>query len=238
VKGFDGVRSEVVSTDIEKLFWDTPTGLYSVVDRDLAPSVCRATGYGGRYYLVVPLRDTTGTTTNKLLEFNPSEQQWRLIDDRLDDVFGDDSNGVLFGSADYQFSTTSGTSMVYKLLDGDSGVSDDSASVEIVTKNYDLTASPEYPVKAPEVSYGMTASRVTEIAWVKEFRIDATGTWTFEFFIDEVSSHTVTLTGLKRSDAYEWRNFASKLKGRFLYVKCTASNAGPTSHQLREIEVR
>ena len=227
---FDGVRSENVSSPIEKLFWDSPTSLYPVIDRDTAPSVCRATGYMGSYYLKVPLKDSDGAITNQVLEFNPIEQQWRLIDTPLDDVFGDDSKGVLIGSH------TGGS--VFSLIDGDIGSSDDVIGIEVVTKNYDFTAAPEHPVKSPEVAYGMTASRVSEVAWVKEFRIDARGTWTFEFFVDGVSRHSATLTDMAQTDAQVWRNFPSRIKGRYLYVKCTATGAGPRSHELREIEVR
>lgn len=237
---FDGVNSVCISMPIEKLFWDTPTGLYSVVNKDLAPGVCRGTCYDGRYYLIVPLKDTTGTSGNMLLEYNPIEKEfgWRLVTTRLDDVFGDDTNGVLFGSADYTFDGTTGQSAVYKLLSGDIGSTNDSISVEVVTKNYDFTAAPDSPVKSPEIAYGVKAKRVTDTAYVKEYRIDASGTWTFEFFVDGVSGHSVTLTNLSHLDAYSWRNFPVKLKGRFVYIKATASGAGPTTHELREIEVR
>jgi len=236
---FDGVRSECISTPIDKLFWDTPTSLYSVIDRDLAPSKCRSTCYDGKYYLIVPLKDTTGSSSNMLLEYNPVEKEfgWRLITTRLDDIYSDDANGVLYGAADYQFVSTSGNSAVYKLLHGDSGTLDDTISVEVVTKNYDFTASPEDPVKSPEVAYGVKARRVTETAFIKEYRIDADGTWTFEFFVDGVSRYSITLSNLSHSDSYSWRNFNTKIKGRYVYIKATAT-AGPTTHELREIEVR
>ncbi|MFA5132935.1 MAG: hypothetical protein WC444_06440 [Candidatus Paceibacterota bacterium] len=235
---FDGVKSTCVSTPIEKAFWQSPTSLYSVVDRDQAPSKCRATCYNGRYYLIAPMKDTTGTSANNLLEFNPVEKQWRLITTRLDDIFGDDANGVLYGSTDYQFSTSSGNSTVYQLLSGDVGTTDESISVEVVTKNYDFTSAPEDLVKSPEVAYGVKAKRVTETSWLKEYRVDADGSWTLEFFVDGVSRYSVTLTSLTHADAYNWRSFESKIKGRFVYVKATNTNAGPTSHELREIEVR
>lgn len=378
---FDGVRSECVSTPIDKLFWDSPTSLYSVVNKSTAASVARATAFSGKYYITLPLRDYTGSIANALLEFDPSEKQWRLVSTEIVDVYGDEGNDVLFGSVttttentfgselitngtmeldaswtDFgspvsnvrsstqkhagtysrafnadsaadgiesaTFSTTTqtkyrftfwiyppatsvsyvvykgtgggfynvlgsatgltanswnqvtvdytepsggnrGTAVVfatagsgvhyvddvslkvvgyegevYSLLATDEYNTLDTINPEVVTKNYDFTSSPEDPVKSPEIAYGSKARRVTEIAWLKEYRVDATGTWTFEFFVDGVSRFSATLSNLTHADAYSWRAFNSKIKGRFVYVKATASGASPTTHELREIEIR
>lgn len=235
---FDGVKAVKISVGIDRIFEDSPTSLYSVINRDQAPEVCIGTCFNNRYYLIVPLKDTTGTTANKLLEYYPSEDQWRLIDTSLNDILGDDARNVLFGSARTQFVSNAATSSVYSLLDSDRGSTYDTPDPIVVTKAFDITASPEHPINEVEATYGVKARRATDIAFIREYRIDADGSWTLTFFMDNVSRYGVTLDNLSVSDGYKWRNFPTALKGRFVYVKAVATNAGPTTHKIREIEVR
>ena len=248
VSAFDGVRSEKVSTAIERLFGDTPTELYPIVNKNTAATEAKGVGFNGKYYLKVPLLDYEGETYNRLLEYDPVEQQWRLIKTTtingssetlnvLYDIFADNDGGVLLGVLG-SVASTSTYKQVFNLLATDTPYSGDVISPEVVTKSYDFTAHTESPVKAPEVAYGQKASKVDEIAWLKEFRIDGRGTWTFYFYVDGTLRHTETLTSMTKSSAYEWHDFPSKIKGRYVYVKATATSAGPTTHELREIEVR
>lgn len=238
VNRFDGVSSVNILADIEKLSWETPTALYSVIDKEQSASKCIGTKFDSKYYLIVPLKNTSGVTSNKLLEYNHAEKQWRVIGTRLDDVFGDDDRGVLFGSADLDFVADVGTSMVYSLLSSDSGLATDQPTVDIVTKEYDISTVAEEPVKSPEVAYGMKAKRVTEIGWLREYRIDASGGGVVYLYVDGVLRVTATLTGLSRANANLWRNITPAIKGRYAYVRLTATNAGPSTHILRELELR
>jgi len=184
------------------------------------------------------LKDTTGTVYRKLLEYNPTEDQWRLIGTKLYDIFGDDASGELLGMTDTNFVSGASTCTLYDILANDSGLAVDTPSPEVVTRTFDITAAPEYPVKVPEKPFGVTERRVTEISWLREYRIDADGSWTFEFYLDDVMRYTITLSNLDSSSAYTWRNFSTSMKGRYLYVRITSSDAGPTTHIVREIEVR
>ena len=235
---FDGVKATKISVAIDRIFEDSPTSLYSVINRDQAPDVCIGACFSNRYYLIVPLKDITGTTANKLLEYYPSEDQWRLIDTSLNDIFGDDARNVLYGSARTEFSSGAPTSTVYSLLDSDSGSTYDTPDPVITTKCFDITASPQHPIAEIEVTYGIKARRATDVAFVKEYRIDADGTWSFTFYLDNESRYAITLQNLSVDESYKWRNFPTSMKGRFLYVTATATNAGPTTHKIREIEVR
>jgi len=248
INRFDGVKSERVSNAIDRLFGDTPTSLYPIVDKSTAGEVAQATGFNGKYYIRLPLVYDDGTVANRIVEYDPTEKQWRLIStvvtnrtstevDKLYWLLGDNVEGKLYGVIGSYSSSVSNCEVV-DLIATDTKHTGDKISPKVVTKDYDITASPGHPVKAPEISYGRTASRVDEVAWIKEYRIDALGTWSLTFYVDGVSRFTATLSNLKRSDAYVWRAFTTKIKGRFLHVKLEATNAGPISHVFNELEIR
>jgi hypothetical protein len=237
---FDGSAVVNIASDIDKLFRNTPTELYEVIDTDLAEAEARGVCYQGRYYLRVPLRDGDGATSYKVLVYEITDKRWTQRGYDPGDMWPDVKRGILYGGL---VDSSSGVDR-YKLRELESADSVSSSAVdtpspEFVTKAHDITSAPLQPVKAAEFNFGVRESRIDEIAYVKEFRVDGKGSWSFEFYLDDVLRHSVTLNGLNSGNAYIWRNLPMKLKGRFMYIKATASGTlQPNDCYIREIEVR
>jgi len=233
---FNGVDSVLMSESIKRTFGLTPDTWIDVVDQNTLGSVARGQFLHGIYHLVVPMKDTNGTITNRLLLYDTTRpggsQSWTLCKTSCNDLFADRGRGKIYGClADLE---TSGEYSVYELFSEDSNVND-SASPEFVTKAFTIVQPKQYAVQ-PE---GFSAVSSVSTGWVSKYRIDAIGSWDLVFYLDDRSVHSGSHTGLTSADRHTWHDLTTKLKGRYLYIHATAtSTPGPSTHKIKEIEVR
>jgi len=230
---FDGVKSTRVSESIGRIFDKTPTALYDIVDTTTLEANVKGVFIAGVYYLIMPLKDTTGTTTNRLIRYDAIEQTWLRFNLACDDIFADAGRGELYGaSEDLQ---TSGNYMVYNMFNSQTS-SVDSPSPQLVTKSYSVLEALEYTL----TDTGITKkTNQPTIGWLRKFRIDADGNWTLVFYLDDVIVYSISLTNLSATTRYLWRNLPDNLKGRNVYVKITADGTiRPDSHIIRALEIR
>lgn len=233
---FNGEKSTKISTAIDRVFERTATSLYDIIDMKTASSAV-GTFLNDTYYLTVPMKDTTGTVQNKLLTFDINDNVWNLHDIDTSFIFADQRNDILFGCMDHY--SESGKYMVYDLLSAGSS-SVDAPSPWFVTKSFDMRNIAEHSTETITTAAGFQAKGDRDIGFLREYRLDGKGTWTVEFFVDDVSVFSATHNGLTISDKSTWYNFNPQLKGRHMYVELTASgdDLQPTNCYINEIEVR
>ena len=99
---------------------------------------------------------------------------------------------------------------VYELMNAVSGT--DTASPVAVTKSYGIVQQEQG-----------TKSRA--VGWLRRFRVDCLGSWDVEVYVDGSSVHTESLTDQSASTRYAWYDFVGKIKGRYVYVKLTATGS-------------
>uniref|UniRef100_A0A6M3IGN2 Uncharacterized protein n=2 Tax=viral metagenome TaxID=1070528 RepID=A0A6M3IGN2_9ZZZZ len=231
---FNGDTSERMSDAIGKAFGNSPEQWTDVVDKPSAGKAARGEFLLGTYYLLVPMRDTTGTVQNKIITYDTVLKLWNVLDVDCTHIFADAGRGRLYGCKEVYGSTTDYS--VYELVSSDRG-GEDSPSPEIVTRSVRLTQAKASLALTKSGSFSQTEE--PGVVWMKEFRVDAEGDWTLTFYLDGRLVHTEVLTSLDAGDVYQWRDFPSKLKGRFLYVRAQATGTPlPTTHRLHEVEVR
>ncbi|MBU2177483.1 MAG: hypothetical protein KJ556_20515 [Gammaproteobacteria bacterium] len=236
---FDGLQSSRVSDSISRIFSKMPTELYEIVDMNSVGSVSRGRFLNGVYYLILPMLDTNGNVTNKLLTYDTLEKSsenvgtWLLHNVELDDIFADGGRGRVYGSM--ETSSGSGSYSVYNLMEYASSTVD-TPSPEAVTKEFDIIAPSTFELSGG----GITAQRRDDVVeLLRKFRVDAVGDWTITFYLDGVNVHSITLTGLSAANKYKWRNFPNNLRGGSLYVKIEGTGSPrPDSHVFKALEVR
>ena len=231
---FNGLSSTRISEAIARAFDKTPSSLYDVVDTDTMAADSTACFFNGVYYLSVPMRNTAGTVTNKLITYDFADKVWSLYNLDCNFITSDSGRGELYGAM--VNASDSSKYMVYKLLAATSS-SVDSASPEAVTKSYGLTEAKEYSITTGGIKSKAPAQA---IAWLDKYRVDADGSWTLTFYIDDRQVYSIALTGLTSTNSrFKWRRFPAKLKGNQIYVKLEATGSPrPDSHAFRSIEVR
>lgn len=226
---FDGVKSVRVSDKINKIFGLTPGDWFDVVDRSTAGDVARSAFLQGKYYLVVPMKTATGSVTKRLLVYDTLTVMWDLYSVEADDVFADEGRGELYGGMKDADDDTKYT--VYNLMAADASTID-TPEVDVVTKAYDMRDIGEFPQK------DVLKPRQKNVGWLRKYRVDAIGSWTFGFYVDGKLRFSATLSGLTEADKNTWRDFSSAIKGREVYIRITSSGSPqPTTHILNEIEL-
>lgn len=233
---FNGVKSEKVSSAISRVFGHTPDARFEIVDEETAPNDARACFLNGTYYLLVPMKDTAGTITNKILSYDIVDQSWKLYDVPCNDITSDTGRGTVYG-AKVKYNDSS-KYMVYELFSkGTSTV--DSASPEFMTKAYSMQDIGDYSKAKRTVVSGIEIKGRQDIGWLRKYRVDGLGTWTFTFYVDGVSRHEEEISGLAASNRNTWRDFPPNIKGRYLYVKGVASGTiNPNECVIKEIEIK
>uniref|UniRef100_A0A6M3J6V3 Putative tail collar domain protein n=1 Tax=viral metagenome TaxID=1070528 RepID=A0A6M3J6V3_9ZZZZ len=234
---FNGKTAVNVSEPIGMCFGKTPSTWYDIVDKPTAMNSSIGCFLEGVYYLIVPMRDVDGTVSNKLIAYNTQQpsgsQTWLLYDIDLNHITVDRTRTKLFGSMEKP--DASGNYSVYELFNAASSTID-TAGPQLVTKSYKITQGKQYTLSG---AGGIAATEESAIDWLRKYRIDADGSWDLDFYLDGRSVYTISLSNLSGSDRYLWRNFPSKLKGRFLYIHITGTGTPqPDSHIIREIEVK
>ena len=217
---FDGLKSMRVSEPIDKVFGITAGTWNEVVDRGTVQSVCRACFLQGKYYILLPMRGTSGGVTNRVLQYDVFEQSWVQMDLECGFVAADSGRGYLYGGL--EIPDDAGYYSVFELLSGDTGT--DSPSPQFLTKSFGLVGQEQQGSRA--------------IGWVRKFRVDCDGDWTLKFYVDGSLVHTQVLTDQSASTRYEWYDFGPKIKGRYLSVHGQATGS-PTAldSRFRELEV-
>lgn len=227
---FDGGKSVKISEAIEKCFGPTASELYDVVDYSQVVAEAKAVFFQGKYHIVLPMLDYTGTVQNKLWVYDLADKSWLLHDMDLQDVFADEGRGELYGSMLEYGSTTDYT--VYKLLH-DSSSTVDVPVLKAVTKAYPLSG-----VIAGSTTEGH-AERAHAVGWMKRYRIEATGSWTVKFYLDGRLVHTGTHSNVTLADRYKWYNLPGKLKGVYVYVQLDSTGSPrPDTHSFSLLEIR
>ena len=230
---FDGVKSMRISETIGKSFGKTPTSLCEVVDYDHITNA-RAAFLNGVYCLLVPFKNTTGTTTNRLLMYDVLGGTWLRAKIDCNFIMADQGRGKLYGAQTKV--GVSGQYSVYELMDSASGAGD-TPSPQFVTKAFDIREAAEYALTAGGIK--AKSKTIQSVSWIRKYRLDAVGDWSVYFYLDGREVYSITLTGVKETDRYKWRNLPSKLKGSYLYVKVVGNGSPrPDSHIFKAIEVR
>lgn len=230
---FDGVKAVKVSEQLRRIFDRTPTSLYDVVDTNTAGLKATGVCLNGVYYLVVPMKSTTGTITNKVISYDVADQVWLRNELAVNDIFADAGRGELYISM--EDTQNSGEYMVYNALSYEAS-SVDSPSIEMTTKSFSVLEASDYAITETGVKARTPRGAV---GWIRKFRLDADGDWTIEFFLDGKSVYSVELTGLSMGSRHKWYGLPDNLKGRFVYVTLTSGGTPrPDSHIIRGIEIR
>ena len=227
---FDGGKSVKISDAIDKCFGPTPGTLYDVVDYTQVVTEAVGKFFQGRYYIVLPMKDTTGAVANKLWAYDLTDKYWLMHNMDLDDLFADEGRGELYGTMLKYGSTTD--YMVYKIMNVSTSLVDE-PDLRFVTKSYSLSG--EILGTTPEG----TLQRVHAIGWVRRYRLEATGSWTVSFYLDGQLVHSQTHTSLTDATNYAWYDLPGKLKGVYLYaIVDSIGSPRPDSHTFSTIEVR
>jgi len=229
---FDGAKSVRISDPIGRTFGLDADTWIDIVDMDSVEETCRAGFNRGVYYILVPMKDSDDTATNRLLAYNALDETWVRYTTDCKDLFCDRRRDEILGVvADYD---NSNYYTVYNLLDSSSSTVS-TASPEFITKSFRLTRSTEYAITGS----GLKGREEQHITWVRQFRLDADGDWDLEFYIDGRQVHTQSFSDLSESSKMSWYDFPSKLKGLHMYVRGQATGTPkPTTHKFRSIEIK
>lgn len=233
---FNGVQSVVVSEAIKRTFGLTPETWVDVVDRGSIGLVSRGQFLHGIYHLVIPMKDIHGAVINRLLLYDTTRpggaQTWILCKTICNDIFADRGRGKVYGCmADLE---SSGYYSVYELFSVDSNVNDN-AVPEFVTKAFKIVEPRQYRVQ-PE---GFAPVGTVSIGWISQYRIDAIGSWDLDFYVDDRNVYSGSHSNLTSTDRHEWHDLPTKIKGRYMYIHGTgAGTPGPSTHKIKEIEVK
>jgi len=231
---YDGGQSKRMSDAVRRLFGHTSGTWYDVVDRDTVNTVARGAFLGGKLYYSLPIKQSTGEIKNQIVVYDTTNEVWTLYDIECTDIFADQETGLLWGAKLVHGSTTNYT--VYSLCAGGRS-SVDSPQPEFVTKAYNFTDASRHPRGDREVNVGSKKRGGQDIEWLDRFRFDGLGSWTFEFYVDDVLRHSVSVS-LSKSNCNTWYRFPSSLKGRTVYVRGVASGSPtPSTCMIREIEI-
>jgi len=221
---FDGRSAVRVSDRIQKIFDKVATTDVEIIDRSSMSAVCRGAFMGSSYYLLAPMQAIDGSVTNRLIVYDVIRNTWVIHAVACTDIYADESKGELYGALTYSSAFT-----VHNLLTAASS-SVDSASPILVTKAYPVTSDAQYQTTPT----GMKRTYSPEIGWLSKFKIDALGTWTLEFFVDDRSVYSVTLTDLNSATKNLWHRLPDGIKGQVVHVKATASSTPqPETHIFR-----
>jgi len=231
---FDGRSSTRISDVIGKIFSKTASDLHEIVDFDQVFDKAIGASLISKYFLILPMKGTTGATVNKLLEYDAVDNSWFLHNLSLDGIFADTGRGELYGS---MVDTGDSTQyMVYDLL-GFGSSSVDTPSPEAVTKSFSIVEPGSFDLS----SSGVVGRRKggAAVDWLRKYRFDALGDWTVTFYLDGQEVHEVSFTGLTALDRYKWRDFPDNLKGILFYAKFVANGSPqPSTHTVRALEIR
>jgi len=218
---FDGLKSVRVSEAIGRTFGITADDWTEVVDTETVVSEARGVFLAGIYYLRIPLKDLSGTVTNRLLAYDVFEQTWVQYDVDCTCLFSDIGRGLLYGGLEKP--DDAGYYSVYELMSASVGT--DAASPQAVTKDYTIIAQTE-------------DRKSRAIGWVRKFRVDCEGSWTVVFYVDGESEHTQALTDQTPGTRYQWYDFGPQIKGRYLSVHIQATGTPvPDGWVFNELEV-
>lgn len=233
---FNGLQSIRVSDAIDRSFGKIVGSFVDVVDWGLAANASSACFVNGKYWLQIPMKGTTGASANKLMVLDvmhaAENQIWELHNVPTTCLFGEKTDGEVYGG---RAKLSGGDYSLYK-VNHTTRNADDTPTPTVVTRGYRLGK----PLSWAEDKKGHLVS-VEEPAldFIKEYRIDADGTWTITFYVDGVNRYSLQHTGLSEANRTTWHKVDPKIKGGFCYIKLVASTTlQPATCKLREVEVR
>lgn len=233
---FNGLQSIRVSDPISRTFGKLRDEWTGVMEKTSAELEAKACFLNGKYYLQLPLTNQAGTTANKLLVLDvmheAGSQTWELHDVDTDCLFADTDQGeVLAGRLSLDTTPFS----VYKFGDSTRNNSD-VPDCEIVTRGYRLGK----PISWAEDKKGhLTSVEEPALDHIKEYRLDAEGTWTITFYVDGVNRYTAQHSNLTELDRTTWHKVDPMIKGGFCYIKLESGGTPqPGNCRIREVEIR
>jgi hypothetical protein len=166
---------------------------------------------------LVPVRQQSGEVVNRLYNFDVFDQTWLESIQDAEFILGDTGDGVLYGGL-----ARGSYWSVYELMNQSTGSSYPSPLA--VTKSFEIVLKEEGKSRA--------------VGWLRKFRVDCTGDWDLEFYVDGELVLSQSLTDQDEGERYQWYDFPPKVKGRYLTVKIEASGSPvPQTAVFRELEV-
>ena len=215
---FDGVKSVRVSEQIGRSFGRLTSTWIDIVDWDTVDDVCRSCFLSGVLYILLPMKNVAGTVSNVVLTYDIFQQTWIELSLDCDYIYSDIGRGKVYGSyyVDSRYS-------VLELLESTAGVLGDNDPVpELVTKS---------------VNFGRVKEG-SQVRWLRRFRVDATGSWTIYFYIDDVLRYTKVLSSITGSDKYIWYDFDEEIKGFSVYARILSTGSSDARNRVfRSLEV-
>jgi hypothetical protein len=215
---FDGVKSVRVSEQVGRTFGKLTTDWISIVHWDTVDEVCRSCFLNGVLYMLLPVIDKEGSVTNVVLSYDIFQQTWTELSLDCDYIYSDIGRGKVYGSY-----LVGSRYTVLELLELVSGVLGDN------------DPTPEFVTKSVEFGRSKDGSRVK---WLRRFRVDAEGSWTVYFYVDNVLRYTKALSGIDGSDRYVWYDFDEEIKGFNVYAKVVATGSSDHGNRVfKSLEV-
>jgi len=203
---FDGVKSVRISEQIGRTFGKLVSDWIDIVDWDTVEEVCRSCFLNGVLYMLLPVKDTSGSVVNVIICYDIFQQTWTQLSLDCEYIYSDIGRGKVYGSyyVDSRYS-------VLELLENVEGVLGDNDPV------------PEFVTKSVEFGREKQGSRVK---WLRRFRVDAEGSWNIYFYVDDVLRYTKALSNITGADRYVWYDFDEEIKGFnvFAHVQATGSS--------------
>jgi hypothetical protein len=168
--------------------------------------------------MLLPVIDKEGSVTNVVLSYDIFQQTWTELSLDCDYIYSDIGRGKVYGSY-----LVGSRYTVLELLELVSGVLGDN------------DPTPEFVTKSVEFGRSKDGSRVK---WLRRFRVDAEGSWTVYFYVDNVLRYTKALSGIDGSDRYVWYDFDEEIKGFNVYAKVVATGSSDHGNRVfKSLEV-
>ena len=205
---FDGLKSIRISESIDRTFGIKPDIWTEIVDQETANATTRGDFLLGVYYLLVPMSDSTGIVTNRLLTYDTFSQVWTkyLFDGSC--LCTDARKGKILAGR-LRFSAFHYT--IYELMNS-INIHDNTAHPRFVTKTYTIANTEDS----------------NSVGWLRRFRVDCIGAWTLRFYVDGLLVYTKILTNQTAHTRYQWYSFEPQIKGRYMFVYAEAPQGSTT----------